>query len=253
MARMTDFSVDSAGATDAGTVRKHNEDAFLARPEIGLWAIADGMGGHSNGKLASNAIVEALADIPEPTDGLSFIGEVRARIAAVNDSLLAIAAEGGDGRMIGSTVVALMTFGHFFACLWAGDSRLYQLRRGQLHQVTRDHSQVQEMVDAGLLAPDQADSHPLSNVITRAVGVHPVLELDKITDPLEQDDVFLLCSDGVAKAMDDGAVARILMENELSAVPQILIEAALDAGSKDNVTAVVVRIGAEKTAVTSLG
>jgi serine/threonine protein phosphatase PrpC len=175
---------------------------------------------------------------------------VRARIAAVNDSLLAIAAEGGDGRMIGSTVVALMTFGHFFACLWAGDSRLYQLRRGQLHQVTRDHSQVQEMVDAGLLAPDQADSHPLSNVITRAVGVHPVLELDKITDPLEQDDVFLLCSDGVAKAMDDGAVARILMENELSAVPQILIEAALDAGSKDNVTAVVVRIGAEKTAVT---
>jgi serine/threonine protein phosphatase PrpC len=250
MARMTDFSVASAAATDAGAVRKHNEDAFLTRPEIGLWVVADGMGGHNDGRLASNAIVEALADIPEPTDGLSFIGEVRARIAAVNQRLLSIAAERGEGQVIGSTVVALMTFGRFFACLWAGDSRLYQLRRGQLHQVTRDHSQVQEMVDAGLLAPYQADNHPLGNIITRAVGVHPVLHLDKITDPLEQDDIFLLCSDGVTKVVDDGALTKILTETQLSAVPQTLIQAALDAGSKDNITAVVIRIGPEKTVVT---
>jgi serine/threonine protein phosphatase PrpC len=253
MARMTDFAVVSAAATDTGTVRKQNEDAFLARPDIGLWAVADGMGGHDDGQLASNAIVQALEALSEPVDGGSFIGEVRARLAEVNGQLVATAAARDGHAVIGSTVVALMTFGRFFACLWAGDSRLYQFRQGRLLQVTRDHSQVQEMVDAGMLTPDEAESHPLSNVITRAVGVGPVLELDKATDPLEQDDIFLLCSDGLFKAMADDTVARILGDCPFEDVPRTLIDAAIAGGSKDNVTVVVVRIGSEKTAVASFG
>lgn len=253
MARMTDFAVASAAATDTGIVRKQNEDAYLARPEIGLWVVADGMGGHDDGQLASNAIVQALEAMAEPVDGASFIGEVRSRLADVNEQLVATAAARDGHAVIGSTVVALMTFGRFFACLWAGDSRLYQFRHGRLAQVTHDHSQVQEMVDAGLLTPDQAENHPLGNVITRAVGVGPVLELDKATDPLEQDDIFLLCSDGLFKAMEDATVARILDESAFEDVPRTLIDAALAGGSKDNVTVVVVRIGPEKTAVTNFG
>jgi serine/threonine protein phosphatase PrpC len=253
MARMTDFAVASAADTDVGLVRKQNEDAFLDRPDIGLWVVADGMGGHQDGRLASTSIVDALASLPEPTDGTSFIGEVRARLTEVNQQLVATAAAREGHVVIGSTVVAFMTFGHFFACLWAGDSRLYQFRRGQLTQVTRDHSQVQEMVDAGLLSPDQAESHPLGNVITRAVGVAPVLELDKVTDPLEQDDLFLLCSDGLFKGMSDEQVALVLGEAPFETIPRTLIDTAMAGGSKDNVTAVVVRIGPEKTAVASFG
>ncbi|HEV2674190.1 MAG TPA: protein phosphatase 2C domain-containing protein [Aliidongia sp.] len=250
---MTDFAVASAAATDTGTVRKQNEDAFLDRPDIGLWVVADGMGGHDDGQLASNAIVQALGSMAEPADGASFIGEVRSRLAEVNEQLVATAAARDGHAVIGSTVVALMTFGRFFACLWAGDSRLYQFRHGRLTQVTRDHSQVQEMVDAGLLAPDQAEHHPLGNVITRAVGVGPVLELDKTSDPLEQDDIFLLCSDGLFKAMEDETVSRILAEASFEDVPRTLIDAALAGGSKDNVTVVVIRIGPEKTAVANFG
>jgi serine/threonine protein phosphatase PrpC len=250
---MTDFAVASAADTDVGLVRKQNEDAFLDRPDIGLWVVADGMGGHQDGRLASTAIVEALATLEEPVDGGSFIGEVRARLTEVNQQLVETAAARDGNAVIGSTVVAFMTFGRFFACLWAGDSRLYQYRRGQLVQVTRDHSQVQEMIDAGLLSPDQAESHPLGNVITRAVGVAPVLELDKATDPLEQDDLFLLCSDGLFKGIADQDVARILVEAPFDAIPRTLIDAALAGGSKDNVTAVVVRIGHEKTALTNFG
>ncbi len=117
--------------------------------------------------------------------------------------------------MVGSTVVALLAFGAFFACLWAGDSRLYRYRNGEFLQLSRDHSQVQEMVDAGMLTPEAAERHPYANIITRAVGTSPELELDKLTDRLAPDDLFLLCSDGLSKMVGDDEIAAILHRSPL--------------------------------------
>jgi serine/threonine protein phosphatase PrpC len=227
-------------------VRKHNEDSYLSRPEIGLWVVADGMGGHQAGDVASQAIVHSLEQMDDPVDGVQFIREVRQRLAEVNEQLMAEAATRGNGAVIGSTVVALLAFGSYFACVWAGDSRLYRLRDGTFLQMNRDHSQVQEMVDAGLLEPELAESHPLGNVITRAVGVHENLELDKVTDQLIPGDVFLLCSDGLSKTADGPDIARILAETELAEAPQRLVDAALQAGGNDNVTVIAIQIGVPK-------
>jgi serine/threonine protein phosphatase PrpC len=246
----SDFEIVSAAATHVGNVRKHNEDAYLCRPEIGLWVVADGMGGHQAGDFASHAIIQSLEEMEDPLDGVQFISGVRQRLAEVNDQLLAEAASRGNGAVIGSTVVALLTFGSYFACVWAGDSRLYRLRDGAFLQMNRDHSQVQEMVDAGLLAPELAEDHPLGNVITRAVGVHETLELDKVTDQLIPGDLFLLCSDGLSKTADGSDILRILTETELADAPERLIEAALAAGGNDNVTVIMVRVGEPKTEVT---
>lgn len=237
------FAITSASGTHVGGVRKHNEDACLDRPDVGIWVVADGMGGHQAGDVASRLIVESLASVPLPRDAGSFIAEVRARLKDVNQRLLDEARSRGADAVIGSTVVVLLTFAGFFACLWAGDSRLYRLRNGALQQLTRDHSQVQEMVDAGMLTPEAAERHPYANVITRAVGTSPELELDKLTDRLAADDVYLLCSDGLSKMVGDDEIAAILGRTPLAAAPQSLIEAALAHGGKDNVTAVTVRIG----------
>jgi len=246
MTSTSDFEIDSAAATHVGRVRKHNEDSYLVRPEIGLWVVADGMGGHQAGDFASQSIVEALQQIADPVDGVHFLNQVRAQLADVNDRLLSEAAARGNGAVIGSTVVVFLTFGRYFACVWAGDSRLYRLRQGAFEQISRDHSQVQEMVDAGILAPELAESHPLGNVITRAVGVSPALELDKVSDQLMTGDTFLLCSDGLSKTANEPEIARILQETELADAPQRLVEAALQGGGSDNVTVIAIRVGEPK-------
>jgi serine/threonine protein phosphatase PrpC len=239
----TAFAIASAARTHVGGVRKHNEDACLERPDIGLWVVADGMGGHQAGDLASRLIVDNLAAIAPPPDAGSFIAEVRARLKESNQVLLDEAQRRGGDAVIGSTVVALLAHGAFFAVLWAGDSRLYRLRGGVLQQLTRDHSQVQEMIDAGLLAPDAAERHPYANVITRAVGTSPLLELDKLTDRLAADDVYLLCTDGLSKMVSDDDIGAILRNTPFAEVAEALIDAALARGGKDNVTAITVRIG----------
>jgi serine/threonine protein phosphatase PrpC len=244
MSPATLFPVSSAAATHSGKVRKHNEDACLDRPDIGLWVVADGMGGHQSGDWASKMIVDSLQAMGPPNDGAEFIAEVRTRLAAVNDELRDEASRRGGGTVIGSTVVTLMTFGAFYAALWAGDSRIYLLRDGALVQITRDHSQVQEMVDAGLLAADQAEGHAFANVITRAVGSGDTLDLDKVSDRLTPHDRFLLCSDGITKMLSDAEIAAILSGTPLAEVPAALIDAALAQGGKDNATAVAIEIGA---------
>jgi serine/threonine protein phosphatase PrpC len=243
MSQRSVFEIVSASATHVGGVRKHNEDACLDRPDIGLWVVADGMGGHQAGDVASRLIIESLGEIPPPTDAVSFITEVRARLRDSNLRLLEEARSRGADAVVGSTVVALLAFGTFFACLWAGDSRLYRLRHGEFRQISRDHSQVQEMVDAGMLSQEAAEHHPYANIITRAVGTSAELELDKLTDRLATDDIFLLCSDGLSKMVGDDEIAAVLHRTPLTMAPQALIDAALAHGGKDNVTVITVQIG----------
>jgi serine/threonine protein phosphatase PrpC len=237
------FVWSSADRTHVGMVRKINEDACLALPEMGLWAVADGMGGHEAGEVASQMIIDALRQVPAELPWDAFIAAVQEHLREVNERLREESNQRYQQRTIGSTVAVLLARDDQCACLWAGDSRIYRLRQGQLQQLTRDHSHVQELVDQGLIDPDQAHDHPLGNVITRAVGSAEELEIDVRTLPLQANDVFLLCSDGLNKTVTDAEIARLLSTPDNHEAVQALIHLALVRGASDNVTIIVVRVG----------
>ena len=230
---MVEHRYDWAAKTDAGAVRRHNEDAFLLRPEQGLWAVADGMGGHLRGDHASRTVMDALAQGHTP------IEEIRARLTAAHRSLLAEAASLGDGAVIGATVVVLVVRDGRYTCLWAGDSRLYRLRDGVLRQLTRDHSYVQRLIDSGSLTPEQGRRHPGANVITRAIGASGPLELDMVQGDSRPGDVYLLCSDGLSNVVADAEIADRLAALPCEEASAALLELALARGAPDNVTLVV--------------
>lgn len=231
----------SWAVTDVGTVRSANEDAFVDLPALRLWAVADGAGGHQHGEVAAGALKAAL-EAPTELAGADLVGDVRARVAGVHDALRrraeAQAESEGGAVTIASTLVVLLADGVHFACLWCGDSRAYLLRNGTLSPLTRDHSMVQEMVDAGLLDAEAAERHPHANVLTRAIGAEGAdPELDKITGRAEPGDRFLLCSDGLFKALDATTIGHLTGGPDPA---RTLIQAALAAAARDNVTALVV-------------
>jgi protein phosphatase len=233
----------SAALTHVGHVRQINEDAFLDQPEAGMWAVADGMGGHHAGDVASTSVISALSDV-KPSDRLSqCVNDIEDRLMGVNSRLRQMAAEHNDNRTIGSTVIALVAFEKHCALLWAGDSRAYRFRDNSVSQVTRDHSQVEEMVERGLLQPEDAESHPASNVITRAVGAAEVLYVDVDLHELQKDDVFLLCSDGLYKHIQKDEIETLLKSGKsMQECAQYLIDNTLERGATDNVTVVLVKI-----------
>lgn len=237
----TRLNWESAADTHVGTVRKINEDAYLDRPEIGLWLVADGMGGHQAGDVASRMIVQSFDDLPAVQDRDEFLEEILDRLQAVNGELQRYAEENG-AEVVGSTVALLFSFGSQVSCLWAGDSRIYALRDGQLRQLTRDHSKVEELVSLGLVDRDDADTHPVGNVITRAVGAAESLAVDVVSHELRPGDRFLLCSDGLNKTVSDAEIGDILQRCGCAEAPKALLYRALDNGARDNVTAVVVHI-----------
>jgi serine/threonine protein phosphatase Stp1 len=230
--------IRSSAATHPGAVRPRNEDQVVARPDLGLWAVADGAGGHGAGDVASSAIAAALEAIPPGLTAAEMLAQVRLRLAAVHAELRVRALARGPGGIIASTVVVVLLRGGHFAALWAGDSRLYLLREGALRRVTRDHSAVQEMVDAGILAAEDAESHPNANVITRAVGQEGEVVLDKVAERLQPGDCFLLCSDGLFKDLPEAQLGAMLAAGVEAPG---FVEAAVRAGARDNVSAVVVR------------
>ena len=240
------LSWSSWAVTDVGTVRTANQDNFVDRPDAKLWAVADGAGGHQHGEVASAALHDALS-APIALTGADLVGEIRTRVTAVHQALCqqaeAAQAQAGHPVTIASTLVVLLAQGDHFACLWCGDSRAYLLRGGVFTQITRDHSLVQEMVDAGALAADQAESHPHANVLTRAIGAQgTTAELDKIVGRAQPGDRFLLCSDGLFKALDTPSIAAMTASPDPA---KTLITAALAAKARDNVTALVIATAAE--------
>jgi serine/threonine protein phosphatase PrpC len=240
----------SFAATHVGAVRSQNEDNFVNRPDLGIWAVADGAGGHQAGEVAARIVTEALSEVPSGLAAAELLAEARLRILEAHDNIRAEAARRGGHAILATTIVALLAHRSYFACLWAGDSRVYLLRGGRFGQVTHDHSLVQELVDAGALTPAEALRHPRANVITRAVGADfPVLELDKKTDRLRPGDRFLLCSDGLSKTVPEDEIARLLGSGPGSPA-EGLIAAALDRRCDDNVTAVTVEILPDTTDAT---
>lgn len=225
----------SAAVTHPGAVRTRNEDSFVDRPDLGLWAVADGAGGHGAGDYASNAVREALDSIPPGLSAAEMLAQLRLRLAAVNGALREAAARRGPGRVIASTVVALLARGDHFACLWAGDSRAYLLRGGALQRLSKDHSLVQELLDQGAIGEAEAEDHPQGNVITRAVGAAPTLELDKVTGRVVPGDRFLLCSDGLIRVVREAEIAEALAAGDAA---ESLVRLAVERGARDNVTVV---------------
>ena len=234
------FVWNSAGLTDVGRVRHVNEDAFASLPEIGLWVVADGMGGHTAGDLASRAVVDSLSTIAAHSRMSSFIDDVEDRLLLVNRRLALEAAGRSQQTTIGSTVVVLLAAGHHCACMWSGDSRAYRLRGGVLQAVSRDHSQTEEMIEQGLLSRENAESHPAANVITRAVGADKELYVDVQLEELQDGDRYLLCSDGLYKEVEEKEIASHMQKGSCEEICTELIELALERGSRDNVTVVAI-------------
>src|SRR6185437_13168509 len=196
-------------STHTGTVRARNEDRLLVRSDVGLWVVADGAGGHSGGDVAAARIVSDLDGIPagalEPD-----------RIAAVVGNTHCVLLDQARARGVdamASTIAVLLLNGGDIACLWAGDSRIYRYRHARLEQLTEDHSLVQELVRTGEITPQQAEHHPQRHIITRAVGAPSgTFALDKLRLAPEPGDLYLLCSDGLCKALGDGEIAAILAQ-----------------------------------------
>lgn len=232
----------SAALTDAGLVRQHNEDAFLDNAEIGVWAVADGMGGHSAGDLASEMIVTALSRLKAAPDLSTLVEFAEHQITLVNERLQALSRE--RRQVIGSTVVGLLACGEHAAFLWAGDSRLYRLRDGVLERLTTDHSKVEEYVKHGIITREEAHNHPDGNLITRAVGASENLFLECNMVELAVGDRFLLCSDGLDKHVLDRDIALALEGLDGQATVAKLIHMALAGGGTDNVTVCFVEISA---------
>lgn len=233
------FTWRSASVTSQGNVRKHNEDAVLDLPAAGLWAVADGMGGHNAGDVASRMIVEALCGITRRERPSDFLDDVEDRLCAVNDRLYR-ASVAGESGMSGSTVAVLLAFGGYCLSVWAGDSRIYRSRSGVLSCITRDHSEAQAMMDEGLDAA-AAGRQAAQNVITRAVGGAQDLYLDLELRELKDRDRYLLCSDGLYKELADDRLQAHLAANDPEGATRALVKEALAGVCNDNVSAIVVQ------------
>jgi len=242
MARHDHFLWDSKALSHVGRVRRLNEDACLERPDEGLWIVADGMGGHSSGDLASQMIVDGFRDLRLPDSLAQRVDLMEEGLLTINRRLRAEAVRRGGNTTIGSTVVILLVYQHQGIVLWAGDSRAYRFREGQLQRITQDHTQVEELVEQGLLLREDAEHHPAANVVTRAVGAMDELYIDMDNHRVECGDTYLLCSDGLNKEVEEQEIARQLARGEdAESSARRLLELALERGARDNVTLIVTR------------
>ena len=232
----------SASRTDVGLKRKLNEDRVLERPECGLWVVADGMGGHDAGEVASAAIVDMLAALPERPDLDLFVADAVETLHDVNASLRTLARSAPHPTTIGSTVVALAISDGAFRCVWAGDSRAYRVRGAEIAQITRDHSLVQDLVAAGMVNAEDAEAHPQAHVITRAVGAADDLELEGLSGDVQLDDIFLLASDGLTRVVSSDEILRVLRTMNPAQAADALIETVRSRGAPDNVSLAICRV-----------
>jgi protein phosphatase len=227
-------SLGFAAQSVAGRVRAHNEDAVLCLPELGLWAVADGMGGHQCGEVASALALEVM--------GRSVAGgaDLVAAIHAANQAILDAVQEEG-GRRMGSTVVAARFFASEFEVAWIGDSRAYRISLDGIERLTRDHSWVQAMIDAGELSIEEARQHPRRNIVTQCLGQsEQVLEVGRARGSLEPGELLLLCSDGLTGELNDEQIQEVCAgAATLDALVEQLIGLANQLGGKDNISCIV--------------
>jgi serine/threonine protein phosphatase PrpC len=232
--------IRSCARTHTGRVRSVNEDRLLDRPEQALWAVADGMGGHSAGDVAAGIVIAHLAEQcgsgakPGKADIVRALERANTTIRAHGQRSAAVS---------GSTVAALRIDNERFTLFWAGDSRIYRLGEAGLERLSHDHSVVQALVDSGAISPESARHHPQSNVITRALGTGEAVDIDTASGKISPGDVFLLCSDGLSGCVDDADIAAHL-SLPVDIAADTLLAMALAAGGADNITLIIVTVPA---------
>jgi serine/threonine protein phosphatase PrpC len=239
---VSNFCWQSSAHSNVGNIRTLNEDAFIERPDIQLWAVADGMGGHHGGEIASQLVVDSLKEVGDEFDSLSeYIDNVEDSLISTNIALRRLSKEKYSSRTIGSTVACLMAYNGFIAYLWAGDSRVYRLRDGRLTQLTQDHSEVQRLIDEGMLDPALAESHPSANVVTKAIGGQDDMVLQLGLDKIKEQDIYLICSDGLYRDISDQELEDMIDSEDVEGSCETLIDTVLSRTAADNVTAIVTR------------
>ena len=227
--------------TDVGKVRKSNQDALVVSDELLLYGVADGMGGHNGGETASagarDGLIAALMGKEPSLDAL------RDAITKVNADLFRQQAQDESLSGMGTTLSVIWMSEHFVYQGHVGDSRVYRFREGKLEQMTDDHSLVGELVRAGYLTPEQAENHPNKNVILRAVGTEEGIDIDLAVEERKPGDLWLICSDGLHGMVKDEAMEAILSVNTAEAAVKLLMDAALAAGGRDNISVVLLQDG----------
>lgn len=231
---------DTGAVTHVGKVRTVNEDAYASHPEFGVWAVADGIGGYEAGEVASQLVAEALASMGPPVSADEQLARFIERVTRSNDAIRRLAKE-REAATMGSTIAAVLIADDRFNCVWSGDSRVYRIRDGVIEQLSRDHSEVQELLDKGVLTEEEAKDWPRRNVITRAIGVFDKPELETRVGAVGNGDVFIICSDGLTGHVSDAEICATITDRPVQIACEELLATTLRRGAKDNVTVIVLR------------
>jgi protein phosphatase len=243
-----------AGLSDVGRCRPTNQDQFLVDSRLGVYAVADGMGGHAAGEVASEIAIQALAESMRGDDAKTrprsvedAASQLRIAINEGNRRILESVQSRAECRGMGTTLIALLLLQERAVIGHVGDSRAYLFRDGRLRLLTSDHSLVNEQVKQGRLTVEEAWRHPMRNIVTRVLGNQPEVEVDLVEEPVRDGDVFLLCSDGLNGMLSDGQIEQTLRERRQSPLElcRALVDLANSSGGEDNITAVVVTASAE--------
>ncbi|MBZ9702901.1 MULTISPECIES: PP2C family protein-serine/threonine phosphatase [unclassified Mesorhizobium] len=232
--------IESFGVSHRGCVRELNEDNYLVEPQAGLWLVADGMGGHDAGEVASASIVNHLATIGIASSAPDLRARFEDRLSRANAEIRRISQS--RGITIGSTFAALLAIDGRFACLWAGDSRVYLIREASISQISKDHTEVQELIDKGMLTEAEALTWPRRNVITQAVGVSDEIVIDFQQGEILPGDIFVLSTDGLTAHVTDAEIEAATVSATPQSACENLLETVLARGGTDNVTIVLVRV-----------
>ena len=248
------MKINVAGDTDVGVIRDHNEDSFSIDKDQSLLIMADGMGGHAAGEVASTAAVESInqdvvskiQEVQEGDEG-AYGKILKDAVKSANRMIFQMAEDEPAKKGMGTTVTAMLIKGESYIISHVGDSRAYLIRDGGITQMTKDHSLVQEMIDGGTLSPEDARHHPERNIVTRCVGINTDVEVDIYTGILREGDRVLLCCDGLSGPVEDSDILRAILDSgNPSAVCRQLISMANQNGGHDNVTAILAVMGDEE-------
>jgi len=235
---------DIGSATHVGKVRRRNEDSYLVRPDAGLWAVADGMGRHEAGDLASQIMIDALRSVEVPNSATDLLEMCEDRITTANMRLKELGRERG-GVIVGATVALLLAFRDYYACVWAGDSRIYVVREGNILQLSQDHMELEELLVAGVVTREEAGNWGTANALTRAIGATDDVELEITSGPLLPGDAFVICSDGLTRHVTDEEILQHVDNGLSQEACDRLVALTLERGATDNVILIVVRVQPE--------
>jgi len=250
-------ALQTASLTDPGRVRDHNEDCIESRPEIGVYVLADGMGGYNAGEVASgmatSLIADGLQDAWNPREVARVSRDqakakseqlIREQILRSNSAIFTTSQNNPECAGMGTTLVMSLFFDNFVTVAHIGDSRCYRLRGEKMEQITRDHSLLQEQLDSGLITPEEAKLSQNKNLVTRALGIDPTVEPEIHVHEAQPDDLYLLCSGGLSDMVEDEEIrlTLITLKSNPSLTVQQLVQAANDNGGRDNISAMLIRV-----------